>query len=56
MVVAKPIARDLDQLATWLDEGKLVPAVDHIYPFAEVHAAFERLKSGDARGKIAVTI
>ena len=56
MVVAKPIARDLDQLATWLDEGKLVPAVDHVYPFAELHAAFERLKSGDARGKIAVTI
>jgi NADPH:quinone reductase-like Zn-dependent oxidoreductase len=55
-VVVKPLAGDLDQLRTWLDEGKLRPILDSSYPFAELPAALARMRSGDVRGKLAVTI
>lgn len=47
---------DLTQLATWLDQGKITPAIDKIYDFADAVAAFEHLKKGSAAGKIVIRV
>ena len=35
--------------------GKVVPVIDHCYPLAETAAAFQRLRAGDAFGKVVIT-
>ena len=37
-------------------EGKLHPAIDHVYPFEEARAAFERLESPELFGKVVVRV
>ena len=54
--IARSDPRDLDQLREWFDAGKLRSAVERTYPFAELPAALETLRSGSNRGKLAVTI
>lgn len=56
MVVVKPVAADFAQLAAWFDAGKLVPQLDATYPLAELPAALERQRSGEVRGKLAISI
>ena len=36
--------------------GKVVPVIDHCYPLAETAAAFQRLRAGDAYGKVVIII
>ncbi len=52
----RPDIADLSRLAAWMAEGKLRTVVDSIYPLTELSAAFERSRSGRARGKILVRI
>jgi NADPH:quinone reductase-like Zn-dependent oxidoreductase len=47
---------ELDQLVAWMKEGKVKSVIDHKFTFGEVPQAFERLKTGRARGKIVVDI
>ena len=53
---AKPVPEELMQIGTWMNEGKLKPVIDQKFPFEEAPKAFERLKTGRARGKIVVDI
>lgn len=39
-----------------VDDGKLVPVIDKVYPFAEVAAAQEYSKAGRAKGKIVLEL
>jgi NADPH:quinone reductase-like Zn-dependent oxidoreductase len=39
-----------------LGTGELRPVMDHVFPFAEARAAFERLERGEQLGKIAIEI
>ncbi|HEX4574681.1 MAG TPA: zinc-binding dehydrogenase [Gemmatimonadales bacterium] len=39
-----------------LGTGELRPLVDHVFPFAEARAAFERLERGEQFGKVVVQI
>lgn len=55
-IVVQPVTSDFDQVATWFDEGKLKPSVDTSYPLAELSKALERQRTGDIRGKIAITL
>ncbi|HEX7604307.1 MAG TPA: NAD(P)-dependent alcohol dehydrogenase [Polyangiaceae bacterium] len=55
-VVVKPLTSDFDQVAAWFDEGKLKPILDTTYPLADLPKALERLRAGDVRGKIAITV
>lgn len=55
-VAVKPVAGDFAQIAAWFDGGKLTPALDTAYPLAELPKALERLRAGDVRGKLAITI
>jgi NADPH:quinone reductase-like Zn-dependent oxidoreductase len=56
VLIVKNAADDFAQISRWFDEGKLSPILDRTYPLAEVPAALERLRSGDVRGKLAITI
>jgi NADPH:quinone reductase-like Zn-dependent oxidoreductase len=55
-VVVKPLRSDFDQLRAWFDQGKLAPVLDSSYPLDELPKALERQRSGDVRGKLAITI
>lgn len=52
----KASTHDLEQIAKWITEGKIQPVIDHEFPFEEAPAAFERLKTGRARGKIVISV
>jgi len=47
---------DLESLASIAREGKLRVVVDTVFPFTDAPKAFERLKSGRAKGKIIVDV
>lgn len=56
LVLKKSEAAKLQQLAALVDEGKLRAVVDQVFPWDEVHAAFAKLMSGRAKGKLVVTV
>lgn len=39
----------------WVEEGKLHPHVDRVYPFAEARAALERMERREVMGKLVLT-
>jgi NADPH:quinone reductase-like Zn-dependent oxidoreductase len=54
--LASPNAKDLEQLAVWMKEGKVKAVIDERFPFEEAPKAFERLKTGRSRGKVVIDI
>jgi NADPH:quinone reductase-like Zn-dependent oxidoreductase len=58
LVLKRPDAAQLAQVAQWVEQGKLKPLVDTTYQFeeAQVHAAFDKLKSRRTKGKLVVTM
>ena len=51
-----PSGTELAELAGLIDDGKLEPVIDRIFPFAEIDEAFAYLESGRAKGKVVVRI
>jgi NADPH:quinone reductase-like Zn-dependent oxidoreductase len=47
---------DLTTLGQMAESGQLTPIIDRTYPLAETPAAFHRLETTHARGKIVITI
>ncbi|PVH86443.1 reticulon-4-interacting protein 1, mitochondrial precursor, partial [Cadophora sp. DSE1049] len=56
LVMAKGNTACFEQLATWVQEGKLRPVLDSTFEFDDVPRAFERLKTGRAKGKVVVRV
>lgn len=56
LVTGKPNSACFERLAKWIQEGKLRAVLDSTYEFNEVPKAFERLKTGRARGKVVVRV
>ncbi|CAG7950775.1 unnamed protein product [Penicillium olsonii] len=48
--------KKLVQLGEWVSEGKIQIQLDSVFEFHEAQKAFERLRSGRARGKIVVHV
>ncbi|MBN9298806.1 MAG: NADP-dependent oxidoreductase [Filimonas sp.] len=48
--------KDMQEIATLLEQGKLRSHVSRIFPFEEMKAAHEVIASGRAQGKIIITI
>jgi len=46
----------LPELEKLLNEGKVKPVVDSVYPFTDVIKAYDRVKSGRAAGKVVVEV
>jgi NADPH:quinone reductase-like Zn-dependent oxidoreductase len=45
-----------EQLATWMKEGELHAVVDSTFEFGDTPKAYERLRTGRARGKVVVRV
>jgi NADPH:quinone reductase-like Zn-dependent oxidoreductase len=54
--VAKMEQKDVEHLASLLQEGKLVSVIDRRYPLAETAEAIRYLETGRARGKVVITV
>jgi NADPH:quinone reductase-like Zn-dependent oxidoreductase len=54
--LAKPNRDDLMVLKELVEAGKLRPVIDSTYPLADVAGAIRRVESGQARGKVVVTV
>lgn len=55
-VFAKPDRGNLSQIAEWMVEGKIKPAIDSKYKFEDLREAYQRLKTGRARGKLILEV
>lgn len=55
-LISSENADDLRELTELIDAGKVRPAVDRTYPLSETPAAIERLRAGQVRGKVVVTV
>ncbi|RDW56800.1 putative zinc-type alcohol dehydrogenase-like protein [Coleophoma crateriformis] len=49
-------AEDLRKIADWIVEGKIKAVIDSKYNLEELRQAYQRLKTGRARGKIIVNV
>ncbi|CAA9966079.1 Reticulon-4-interacting protein 1 mitochondrial [Pyrenophora teres f. maculata] len=56
MLMTKPSADALGQLAEWFKEGKLKGVVDTVFEWEDARKAFEKLKTGRAKGKVVVRV
>jgi NADPH:quinone reductase-like Zn-dependent oxidoreductase len=56
MLASKERHTDLEALTPLIENDQVTPVIDRTYPLAEVPAAMGHLESGQARGKIAITI
>lgn len=52
----KPTEKDLNQIGEWVRDGQIKAVIDQRFPFEEAPKAFEKLKTGRARGKIVVDV
>lgn len=52
----KPDLDDLSQICEWVKEGRVKTVIDQRFSFEDVPKAFEKLKTGRARGKIVVDV
>jgi NADPH:quinone reductase-like Zn-dependent oxidoreductase len=56
LVDAKGSRAIFEQLAAWMEEGKLKAVIDSTFDFGDVQKAYEKLKTGRARGKVVIHI
>lgn len=47
---------DYEQIAAWVQDGTVKPVTEHVYAVEDVAEAFERLRSGRARGKLVLKL
>jgi NADPH:quinone reductase-like Zn-dependent oxidoreductase len=55
-IFMRPDAKELEEVAGWVDEGKIKPVLHRTFPLEEVAEAFAELERGRARGKIVVRV
>lgn len=53
---SKPIPKQMTEIATWMQEGKIHAVIDSRFPFEQAPQAFEKLKTNRAKGKIVVEV
>jgi NADPH:quinone reductase-like Zn-dependent oxidoreductase len=52
----KPSRKDIDELTSLFEEGKVVPIIDRCYPLQEVPAALQYLGDEHVKGKIIIAV
>ncbi len=55
-IVAHANLKDLVFIKELMEEGKVVPVIDRVYPLAEVPEALRYLVAGHARGKVVIKV
>jgi NADPH:quinone reductase-like Zn-dependent oxidoreductase len=56
LVVVRPRAGDLSFIAKSVDEGRIVPVIEHVYPLERVADAQEHVQTKHTRGKVVVRV
>ncbi|KAJ5063556.1 PhoD-like phosphatase-domain-containing protein [Bipolaris maydis] len=56
LIMAKPSAEQLRHMSEWLKQGSLKPIVDTVFEWEDAPKAFEKLKTGRAKGKIVIRV
>lgn len=56
MLSAKPNRKDLELLAKLVEDGKLKPVIEKVYPLDQAPEAFHYLMQGHARGKVVINV
>ncbi|KAJ4988282.1 zinc-dependent acohol dehydrogenase (reticulon-4-interacting protein 1) [Stagonosporopsis vannaccii] len=56
VLMAAMSTEDLRQLGTWMKEGKIKAVLDEVFEWEDAPKAFEKLKTGRAKGKIVVRV
>ncbi|MFT5571851.1 MAG: NADPH:quinone reductase-like Zn-dependent oxidoreductase [Cryomorphaceae bacterium] len=56
LVAVHSLRSDLEQLAQWVDEKKIVPHIQKVYYPIEIGAAHLQIQSGHTRGKIVISL
>jgi alkaline phosphatase D len=56
LLMTKASADDLNQLGTWLKEGKVRAVLDEVFEWEDAPRAFEKLKTGRSKGKIVIHV
>jgi len=56
VLVADITRESLDKIQSWITTDKIKPVTDQVFPFDKVVEAFQRLKTGRARGKVIVGV
>jgi NADPH:quinone reductase-like Zn-dependent oxidoreductase len=54
--LSNPNREDLGVLKTLVDEGKLRPVIDRVYPLAQTPEALRHIETGHARGKVVIAV
>jgi NADPH:quinone reductase-like Zn-dependent oxidoreductase len=52
----QPNSKQLDEITTMVDNGKIKPVIDKVYAFEDGIKAFEYLATGRAQGKVIITL
>jgi NADPH:quinone reductase-like Zn-dependent oxidoreductase len=55
IVRVRPCSADLELIARLVDEGRIVPIVEHVFPLDRIVEAEEQAGSKHTRGKVVVT-
>jgi len=50
----QPNSDMLSLLGTWIEQGKLRPVIDSVFPLSEARQAFARLETGGVAGKVVI--
>lgn len=56
LLAAKPSAGDLEFIIQLVEDGKVKPVIDKIYPLEETAEAIKYLSQGHARGKVVIEV
>jgi NADPH:quinone reductase-like Zn-dependent oxidoreductase len=56
LLAVRPNKQDLESLKELFEAGKIVPAIDRLYPLSEVSEALRYFGEGRVRGKIVITL
>ncbi|KAF2123879.1 GroES-like protein [Dothidotthia symphoricarpi CBS 119687] len=56
LLMAQPSAENLKQLGVWMKEGNVRSVLDQVFEWEDAPKAFEKLKTGRARGKIVIHV
>jgi NADPH:quinone reductase-like Zn-dependent oxidoreductase len=54
MIIVKTSNEDLENIANWMVDGKVKAVIENTYPLEQIPTAYDTLRSGKVRGKIAV--
>lgn len=52
----EPSGAQLKKIKEWIEQGRIIPVIDRVFPFADAPKALEYLERGRAKGKIIVSM